>query len=414
MPPIKAKTVPFLKHTPPRSSTTTHDPSRRSSHRPLLHLARLLACLLVITGLLATGIPAASAAPPKVGPFGPAIDPYSAYEPQSQCLAQEQPGVAGLRDLVMRNYPNTGRGWILRGCSVGGRSEHKEGRAWDWMVNAHDPVQKRQADELLTWLLATDEHGNRHALARRFGVMYIIWNRQVWKAYRPNDGWQPYSGASPHTDHVHFSFNWAGAKQRTTVWTASAMLAAMPGPYLDVPRNLAHHDAIAWMLHSGVAGPSSDGHFRPGSALTRAQMATWMWNLSGRPSGSPPHGFTDIPSGASYEQAVRWLVDSGISSGASAERFAPSATVTRQQMAAFLWRLAGRPASNRPHGFTDVPAARSTEVSWLREHGITAGVSADRFGGSTPTTRAQMASFLFRLTGKPAAWSGALPPTMRL
>ncbi|GKQ39634.1 hypothetical protein [Streptomyces sp. A012304] len=46
--------------------------------------------------------------------------------------------------------------------------------------------------------------------------MYMIWNRRIWMANRPGAGWQPYRGANPHTDHVHFSFSWAGARKETS------------------------------------------------------------------------------------------------------------------------------------------------------------------------------------------------------
>jgi hypothetical protein len=174
----------------------------------------------LIAGLLASTASGALAVP-QVREFGPSIDAYARYEGQSRCIQTEQPGVRDFRDLVMAAYPNTGRGNIVRPCHIGGVSEHKEGRAWDWMVDARNTTQRRQADELLAWLLATDEHGNRHAMARRFGVMYIIWNGRIWHASRP-DAWAPYGGANPHTDHVHFSFSWDGAERKTSYWTQAA------------------------------------------------------------------------------------------------------------------------------------------------------------------------------------------------
>jgi hypothetical protein len=179
---------------------------------------RVFVLVLVIGLMSSSALPAVAV--PTVRSFGPAIDAYSRYEGQTQCIQTEQPGVQDFRALVMNAYPATGRGNIVRGCHIGGVSEHKEGRAWDWMVNVNNAREKAQADELLAWLLATDEHGNAHAMARRFGVMYIIWNGRIWSAYRPQNGWVAYNGTSPHTDHVHFSFNWAGAKRQTSYWTA--------------------------------------------------------------------------------------------------------------------------------------------------------------------------------------------------
>jgi hypothetical protein len=51
--------------------------------------------------------------------------------------------------------------------------------------------------------------------------MYIIWNRRIFRAYNPGAGWEPYSGTNPHTDHIHFSFAWNGARKQTSWWTFS-------------------------------------------------------------------------------------------------------------------------------------------------------------------------------------------------
>lgn len=161
----------------------------------------------------------AQGAPPTPA-FGPSIDPYAVYEGQSTCSTDPKPGVVDFSRMALAAYPYTGSYGISRECNLGGQSEHKEGRAFDWMVSASNSRDVGAVDDMINWLLATDRYGNRHANARRLGVMYIIWNRYMWRAYRPDDGWQPYSGPNPHTDHVHFSFSWAGALQQTSWWKA--------------------------------------------------------------------------------------------------------------------------------------------------------------------------------------------------
>lgn len=148
-----------------------------------------------------------------------AIEPYAGYVAQSTCSPGAKPGVLAFRKVVLAANPGTRSLGITRGCSVGGRSEHKEGRAWDWGVNVNRPAERAKAEALIDWLFATDEFGNAHAMARRLGVMYIVWNRQIWGAYRVGQGWRPYNGASPHTDHIHFSFAWPGAEGKTSFWT---------------------------------------------------------------------------------------------------------------------------------------------------------------------------------------------------
>ncbi|HWG94184.1 MAG TPA: hypothetical protein VNU66_08180, partial [Mycobacteriales bacterium] len=177
--------------------------------------AALAALLLAVGGAV---VPTAASAAPADPGFGATIDRYAPYQGQTQCLAEEQPGVVRFRTLVRSTYSGVNLGGILRGCDVGGKSEHKEGRAWDWMARADQPAQAAQVTDLLSWLLATDEHGNPHAMARRLGVMYVIWDGRWWASWEPAKGWQAYTGSNPHTDHVHFSFSWDGALERTSWW----------------------------------------------------------------------------------------------------------------------------------------------------------------------------------------------------
>ena len=168
---------------------------------------------------------AASPRLPERTGFDALIEPYAALWPQRTCCPDPKPGVVAFRRLVLAAFPATGCYGISRPCDVPGRSEHKEGRAWDWRVDAeHD---RDSVDELLSWLLTTDEHGNRHAVARRIGLMYMIWSGRIWGAYAAQDMWRPYDGPHPHLDHVHFSFSWAGALGRTSWW--SRPRAGQPG-----------------------------------------------------------------------------------------------------------------------------------------------------------------------------------------
>ncbi len=176
----------------------------------------------VLAGVANVAIAEPAAAAPATPRFRVPVDAYQSYVGQSGCDPTAKPGVVAFKDLVLAAYPGTGNSGIGRDCNQGGTSEHKEGRAWDWGVSSF--TQRHLADDLLHWLLATDAQGNQHALARRFGIMYIIWDRQIWRAYNPGAGWQPYSCSGVtdcHQDHVHFSFGWPGARQQTTWWTSA-------------------------------------------------------------------------------------------------------------------------------------------------------------------------------------------------
>lgn len=182
------------------------------------------------------GQPAAAGAPqPSTPAFGRAIDAYAGYDGAKVCDPTEKPGAQALRSLIKATYGDT---WfnITRSCGTSGTSEHHEGRAVDWSLDAGDPADLATAQAFITWLLATDSYGNRHAMARRLGIMYIIWNKQMWRAYDsdPAKPWRAYTGSSPHTDHVHISLSWDGAYKRTT-WYTGATDCAQPAASTTPP-----------------------------------------------------------------------------------------------------------------------------------------------------------------------------------
>jgi hypothetical protein len=153
--------------------------------------------------------------------FGPKIEGFASYVGQSLCDPVAKPGVIAFRDMFLNAFPGTSSDGITRACSIGGQSEHKEGRAWDWAVSALDPSGVAKVNQAFAWLFATDKYGNQDAMIRRLGIMYIVWNHHIWSASIPTDGWLPYNGPNPHTDHVHFSFSWDGANQKTSFWYPS-------------------------------------------------------------------------------------------------------------------------------------------------------------------------------------------------
>jgi hypothetical protein len=161
--------------------------------------------------------------PPVSGPIasggyrGPDIEGYARYEGQKYCHPAAKPGTTALRNLLLSHYPTTTSMGISRPCDMGGRSEHKEGRGFDWGTDVDDPSDLAAVQDFFRTIFATDRHGNPHALVRRMGLMYAIWDGHIWTSYAQE--WQPYSGTSPHTDHVHISLSWAGALGMTSYWS---------------------------------------------------------------------------------------------------------------------------------------------------------------------------------------------------
>ncbi len=187
-----------------------------SLHYSALRAAALAtAALSLLLAATATGTQAKLPVPAVAAP----AEPFGAYQAQTTCSSTAKPGVLAFQQLVLSNYRGSRNLGIVRGCGVGGRSEHKEGRAWDWGVRLDRPAEKAYAEDVISWLLATDAIGVRAANARRLGIMYIIWNRKIWTANRADEGWRAYWGPNPHVDHVHISWTWPGAYKLTSYWT---------------------------------------------------------------------------------------------------------------------------------------------------------------------------------------------------
>jgi peptidoglycan hydrolase-like protein with peptidoglycan-binding domain len=158
-----------------------------------------------------------------------ALDVAVPYQGMTFCDPVARPGVIAFAKLMSSHYGMGSSSGITRACG-NGVTEHSDGRAWDWMLNSANPSQREVADSVVRWLTAPDSQGHAGAMARRFGIMYIIWNRHMWRAYDTARGWAPYNGSSPHTDHIHFSFTWNGAMAKTSWWTGRAATSYLTGP----------------------------------------------------------------------------------------------------------------------------------------------------------------------------------------
>jgi hypothetical protein len=206
-------------------------PLRCRSTRATRLLLALIATLLV---LAVDASPADAASPPTFPVPVPAvrlpaaIEAPSPYLPQTDCDLVLRPGTVGLMRLLLHTYRDGTNLGILQSCQAEQvTSEHSDGRALDFGLNARNAHQRAEAQAFLSWLFATDRTGHRQAMARRLGVMYAIYDskiRAVWDTQ-----WTPYlpsvcrGGAGDdttcHRTHIHISLSWAGALGQTSFWT---------------------------------------------------------------------------------------------------------------------------------------------------------------------------------------------------
>ena len=168
--------------------------------------------------------------------------------------------------------------------------------------------------------------------------------------------------------------------------------------FVDVPANAYYYDAVLWAVKNGITYGTSDTTFSPNASCTRAQMVTFLWRAAGSLEPESLSSFTDVPADSYYAKAVAWAMENGITGGVGDNKFAPGATCTRAQMAAFLCRMAGGKAVSSTIAFTDVSADAyyAEAVQWAAENGITDGVGDNKFAPDGVCTRGQMVTFLYR------------------
>ena len=136
--------------------------------------------------------------------------------------------------------------------------------------------------------------------------------------------------------------------------------------------------------------------------------------FAGSGTASGVAGFGDVDSGLFYTEAVQWMVDKDITTGTSPTCFSPDDPVTRGQAAAFLWRMEGSPADAPAHPFTDVTAPwQQSPVSWMYAEDITTGTSPTTYSPDDTLTRGQMAALIWRAAGKPPAAPATFPDVFK-
>ncbi len=169
-------------------------------------------------------------------------------------------------------------------------------------------------------------------------------------------------------------------------------------PFRDVPVDAYYYDAVKWAAEKGITTGQADGLFGSDRSCTRAQIITFLWRAAGSPVVNYAMEMGDVSADAYYAEAVRWALSRGITSGTGGGAFSPDDACTRAQAVTLLARALSTKAGSAAN-FTDVPADAyyAQAVSWAVENGITTGVGGGRFDPNATCTRAQIATFLYRL-----------------
>ena len=173
----------------------------------------------------------------------------------------------------------------------------------------------------------------------------------------------------------------------------------MENPFVDVAEDAYYAAPVLWAVEHGITNGMTETTFAPDGTCTRGQIVTFLWRSKGSPAPAFAHNpFTDVPADAWYTDAVLWAVEQGITTGTSATTFSPDAGCTRGQVATFLWRANGQPAAGGENIFTDITPDTYyyDAVLWAVANEITNGMGEGIFAPDATCTRGQIVTFLYR------------------
>ena len=175
-------------------------------------------------------------------------------------------------------------------------------------------------------------------------------------------------------------------------------------PFTDVSADAWYAQAVQYVYENGLMDGIENNQFAPEHTTTRAQLVTILHRLEGQPAVTGESGFTDVEADTWYTDAVVWAAANGIVNGVSDTRFAPGDEITRQQMAAILYRyaeakgydvtasadLSGHPDAETIQAYAQIPMA------WACAQGLLQGFEDDTLRPAGNATRAQIATILMR------------------
>ena len=171
----------------------------------------------------------------------------------------------------------------------------------------------------------------------------------------------------------------------------------IPEPFTDVQAGDWYYDAVVYAVKNGLMNGTSYSQFSPDSTTTRGMIVTILYRHAGQPAVQIG-GFTDVAADAYYADAIAWAAAQGIAQGYGDGRFGPDDPITREQLAAMLYRYAGSPEPAE----TELPFQDSAAVSayarpavcWATEQGILNGKTGNLLDPQAMATRAQTAQML--------------------
>ncbi len=186
-----------------------------------------------------------------------------------------------------------------------------------------------------------------------------------------------------------------------STYVASPITGTNLWPFPDVtPQTTAFTTEIAWLKDEGITTGYPDGTFGPKDNISREAMAAFLYRAAGRPPVQSAPDFTDVNSSSAFAKEIAWLQDERITTGYADGSFGPKRRITREAMAAFMTRfLLDRrpPDATAPYQFSDIAGTQFEDhIAWIADRGLTTGHADGTFRPKSKITREAMAAFLYR------------------
>lgn len=170
--------------------------------------------------------------------------------------------------------------------------------------------------------------------------------------------------------------------------------------YTDLDMGAWYHDGIHYCLDEGLMDGVGTGLFAPNATTSRAMIVTILWRLQGSPEAEAAEMFTDVAPGDWYADAIAWAASEGVAEGYEDGSFRPNDAITREQLAAMLWRYAGSPGADGALSafvdWADTSSWAQQALSWAVAQGLITGADNDMLAPKGQATRAQTATILMR------------------
>lgn len=176
-----------------------------------------------------------------------------------------------------------------------------------------------------------------------------------------------------------------------------------PAPFSDVPANSQFCVAITWLRNLKITEGYAGNAFRPATPISRQALAEFLYRLNqpGSTAQCTAEPFDDVKTDNPFCPAITWMKGLKLTSGYPGNTFRPETPISRQALAEFLYRLHEPGASTQctSAAFYDVPATSPfcPAITWMKNLNLADGYPGDTFRPQTPISRQAMAAFLYRM-----------------